>query len=705
MKSLKGRLIMVLAVALGLAGLVAASAMIARDRVTEREDARAMAEGTARNAAAFAAAQFEGSDHARTAFKIAYATSKAHEGSGVVVFGRSAKVLGAVPAKSVKIEYTTDPDCKECHLSGAATTGSGVGTRADGERVARSVMPIPVEASCKQTGCHPSVAKPLGYVYVQIPVAVLGSEARGALYLYVVGALALFALLGVLAYRFSSSLLISPVLDVVEYLRGLSSDRRTGRPMFDLPGEMAGALDGVETSLARLSEVKEKVPQLIDTCAASARVMHRLSSLLARNMDTEREYVVGLEKSLIKLSSDIKDVNSSVDLIAASADDNSTSLGEMTGSVKSVATDAEALSNHVKRSHGSVQQMVRSVQAVAEHVELLVARVDSASGRVGYIEVSAGEIAENARLASELSGEMAGSASVGADAVHHISESIKTSYREILVAADSMRELKKASRSVGDILKIINEINDKTKLLALNAAIIAAQAGEQGRSFAVVAHEIKGLSDRTAASTGDIARIIEAIQESVDKALGNVSKGEEWLGSSVDAVEQAGTLLGGIAETSADMFNRIKAIGDAAKRQSLLSNEVSDSVGQVAGMVDEIKRRVKEHSSSAENVESSAQAMNALTDQVRSAAKEQAETSRYLSEAFTIIDLHLKGVLKSFGANAEMMTAVIEGVNRAKARLDDCNRAVADADAALVDMERGFSGVTALVSGSEDEPK
>lgn len=703
MKSLKTRLMVVMVATLALAAIVAVLIMAVQHRRSTNANAVTLAESSARAAAQLVVSQMATlEDHSKIGLKVAQATGKSLRDSSVIIFGRSAKVLGAVPSKSVKIEFTTDPDCRECHISGIAASPSGIAERADGERVARSIAPINAEISCKQAGCHPSVAKPLGYAYVQIPVELLMDGAFERVIWYLVVTLVLFAAIGYIAYRYAFGQLIWPVTETVEYLRCIAIGEHCQKPTFEPPSELEGVNEKVEKIIARLGEVETRIPQMLEASATSAKVVHRLVGLLARNTDTEREYLWQLEKSLGRLATDIKDVNGSVDLIVASTGDNSANLTDLTGSVKTVAGDAEQLSVQVKRAVGSVGQMCRSVQAVAEHVDLLVSRVDSAAGRVGYIENSATEIAENARKASELTAEMAGSANFGAEAVHIISASIKTSYKEILVAADSMRELKNASRSVGDILKIINEINDKTKLLALNAAIIAAQAGEQGRSFAVVAHEIKSLSDRTASSTGDIARIIEAIQEGVDKALGNVTRGEERIGSSVDAVEQAGTLLAGIADSSADMSNRVRAIGEAAKRQSLLSEEVAESVKQVAGMVDEIKRRVGEHSTSAESVEQAAQTMSVLTEQVKSAAKEQADTSRYLSEAFTIIDVHLKGVLKSFGSNTENISAVLEEINRAKGRLDDCNKAVADTDTALVDLERGFAQLSTLVAQGAD---
>lgn len=696
MNSLKAKLNLFLGVSLAASLLLGALIFGVLKFYEARNQGLTSARLLATSAAALAVAELGSeTDHERAAMRLVQGFSKSSPQASVVIFGKSGKVLGAYPSKGKKVDYNVDPDCRACHQPGAARTLELATTRGDQTSVALALAPIMAEAACRV--CHASSTAPVGYAYIQLPTEATLDDAFTrtmlATFLTFLAALAVFFT----ARIYLAKSVADPMTGVYDTLKKLSKGQRVDIDHSALPEELDGVFDDFEKARKNLAELGKEAPALAKNGLEKLASLRATVKALKKNLEEEREYTLQIDKTLARVAAEVRDVNSSVDLIAASSEDNSSNLSDLMESVNKVASDAEQLALQVKRSNGSVQQMTKSVQAVAEHVDLLVQKVAAANSRVRLIETGTAEIMTNARDASYLSGEMANSAVVGAQAVTLISDSISTSFKEIIVAAESMRELKKASKSVGDILKIINDINDKTKLLALNAAIIAAQAGEQGRSFAVVAHEIKGLSDRTAASTGDIAKIIDAIQAGVDKALGNVSRGEERLGGSVEAVSQAGTLLSEIANTASDAHRKTATICDSAERQSTATREVAYEVNQVAGMADEIKRKVKEHGSGAEFVESSAQSMMNYTEQVKTAAKEQAETSRYLNEAFTIMDVHLKGVLKSVMVNADLINQSMAEVSGAKKRIDENDRAVNETAAALDSVEASFNEVAELV--------
>lgn len=698
MNSLKGRLFFVPAVSLFVLAVAIVTLFVYMRNAGAEEEAKGTALRVAAMAANFSVTDFgRDGDHERAAIRIAKTINGSAEYASVVISGTSGRIIGSIPTKASRIDASSDPDCNTCHSGGKPSVTASVALRPDGIETVRAVAMITTEGSCRKCHAH---AKSLGHAYVQMPTESIRDKAFTEKIIFAalvfIGSFGLFA---ALAY-YKAKQVYQPVLEAAARLAEAVKSGSVGETSGPVPAELKSLMEKASAGADENSEGNPKLMAALDYLSGPQVRLKAAVSEIRALAEVENNVTGKIGKGLLRLRREVDEVSGSVDLIAASTEDNSSSLSELTGSVNKVASDAEQLSMQVKRSTGSVQQMSRSVQVIAEQVELLSRSVEAASGKVGYIESSAVEIKTNAIDSADLSGEMSSSATVGSEAVKIITESITSSYHEIMIAAESMRALKKASIAVGGILKIINEINDKTKLLALNAAIIAAQAGEQGRSFAVVAHEIKGLSDRTAASTGDIGRITETIQEGVEKALGNVSKSEEKLSSSVDAVSQAGSLLSGIAVTATEAYEKTMLIKEAVERQAGLTQDVAFSVGQVAQMVDEIKRRVKDHGSGAEFVEASSNAMCALTEQVKQTVREQADTSRYLSEAFTIIDVHMKGVLRTISANTDLIGSMEDNVNDVNSAFERLSAITSGVLEAADSIDAGIEEVKKLLNGT-----
>jgi methyl-accepting chemotaxis protein len=147
-------------------------------------------------------------------------------------------------------------------------------------------------------------------------------------------------------------------------------------------------------------------------------------------------------------------------------------------------------------------------------------------------------------------------------------------------------ELGKRSNEIGRIAAVIDEIADQTNLLALNAAIEAARAGEQGRGFAVVADEVRKLAERTTTATKEIARMIEAIQLETRSAVLAMEEGTRQVKQGVNATYQAGDALHQIIQKSAEVGDMITMIATAATQQSSATEEVKNSMEQISRLVE-----------------------------------------------------------------------------------------------------------------------
>jgi ABC-type transport system substrate-binding protein len=221
-------------------------------------------------------------------------------------------------------------------------------------------------------------------------------------------------------------------------------------------------------------------------------------------------------------------------------------------------------------------------------------------------------------------------------------------------------------------------------LLALNAAILAAQAGAQGRGFRIVADEIKELSERTSTSTREIEQTIKSVREDVEEAIDRITVGGLRASDGVELASRASELLAEIRQKTNAASERIRLIAGATEVQAAESHTVLEAVDLVRCQAREIERATGEHAVTARLIGERAAQMRSLTDHVRRATGEQAEMSRYIASAMG----NLIAVVERVRSGAGKQTGETERLTRLAAGLRDI-------------IERNQSSVSA-VNGAVD---
>ncbi len=192
------------------------------------------------------------------------------------------------------------------------------------------------------------------------------------------------------------------------------------------------------------------------------------------------------------------------------------------------------------------------------------------------------DVAKNASSAADAAKNSSGTAVQGKSVIDATANSMEAISETVNGAATTIEELGKSSAQIGEIVAVINGIADQTNLLALNAAIEAARAGEQGRGFAVVADEVRKLAERTGQATQDIADRISAIQKAATESVEAMRKGAEEVTKGVDQAKEASMSLDSIVQVSSLSMDMVQRIAAATEQQSAASEQVTQNMTSIS---------------------------------------------------------------------------------------------------------------------------
>ena len=260
-------------------------------------------------------------------------------------------------------------------------------------------------------------------------------------------------------------------------------------------------------------------------------------------------------------------------------------------------------------------QIEQSDRGAAESAQ----RLSEAATAMNEMNATVQEVAKNAGSASTASADTKEKAEAGAQVVEKAVRSIEQVHQMSLDLKDDMAQLNEHAQDITRIMGVISDIADQTNLLALNAAIEAARAGEAGRGFAVVADEVRKLAEKTMASTNDVGNAIRAIQESTAKSMTGVDNAVERIGEATELANQSGQALQEIVATVEATGDQVNAIATASEEQSAASEQINQSIVQVNEMSRQTAEAMTEAARAVSDLAAQAQGLTNLIQELKQA--------------------------------------------------------------------------------------
>lgn len=283
-----------------------------------------------------------------------------------------------------------------------------------------------------------------------------------------------------------------------------------------------------------------------------------------------------------------------LDEVSAVADGDLRVEAEVTaGTLGSVADSFNYMIEELRRIIGTVQASTFEVSTSAMHLrqssELLAAgsaqqsvRIAETTQAVRTMDESIQHVAENAGISRQVAEDAFANAQRGGEAVAKTIASMNRIRTNVQETAKKVKQLGESSQEIGDIVKLIEDIADKTDLLALNAAIQAELAGEHGRGFAVLADEVRRLAERATASTKQIATLVKSIQSETQEAVMAMEESTREVVSGSQLADEAGQALLSIDRIMAQLTDRIASISDATAEQATASKQIAETMRDIS---------------------------------------------------------------------------------------------------------------------------
>lgn len=424
-------------------------------------------------------------------------------------------------------------------------------------------------------------------------------------------------------------------------------------------GVLAHAFNAMVKSLGGLvARVDENTQYVAD---ASNQLAVASSSVLAEASRQEHA-VEETAESIEHITASMHTVNASVEALSETAVETSSAAIEMDSAIVETGGHIDQLSEIIDTTASSVVEMTSAIREIARSADTLNQSTESTSSALDLLSCSVRQVETNARESHALSNETSQRAEEGMAAVHQtvngISE-IQNSFKGIEAIISNLSE---KSESIGAVVKVIESVVEQTNLLALNAAIISSQAGEHGRAFSVVAEEVRSLAERTAASTREIAELIESVQGGVGSAVQAMEEGATRVDRGVSLSNEAGRILREIGESSQQSTEWAKEIVEATRSQAGDIGRVSVAMEQVKEISTQLNRGTHEQDSASAEITRGVEQMRHLGLEVKNSAQEQRKESSLITESVEVVASKIKQISVETKAQSKRADQITEAL-------------------------------------------
>lgn len=479
------------------------------------------------------------------------------------------------------------------------------------------------------------------------------------------------ALLTTLAFGAATVVLSRDVARPLHQLRELSREMAEGNfdvaPRVFADDEVGQLADSFGETRKNLRRLLGRVGGSGTTITDGVRVITGGSEMLLARSRDQSELTENSSMALENVRGGISSVLHAADTVSELTQDASARALELQASAEEVARSMDYLFQSVEKTSSSTTEMNASMNEMSQRTEVLAGIGEEVLSFVSQMDSTANELLSSSHSTADIAQQVREDARAGGEAVNRTVEGINATHELTMSTAQTIDELQRSVGQISQILNVIEEVANRTNLLSLNAAIIAAQAGEHGAGFTVVADEIRELAERTRGSTKEIGTIIKAVQSGSRQAVAKMHEGVAKVTDNVQLAQEAAQSLGKIVDSATRSFEMATRISRALGEQSQASRRLHEVTSRMSDHIAEINRATREQARGTELMAHESERVRDIAAQVKNATEEQSSAGKGITRA-----------LERIADDARAMRDLLERQLQETDRIADASRVMLD---------------------------
>ncbi len=478
-------------------------------------------------------------------------------------------------------------------------------------------------------------------------------------------------LLTTAAFVLATIVLSRDITHPLHELRGVASEMANGN--FEVAPRVFA--DDEVGSLARsFGETRSNLRRLLGRMGGSGttitdgvRVITGGTEMLLERSREQSSLTERSSAAVENVRGGIRGVLGAAETVSDLTHDASARALQLQASAEEVARSMDYLFQSVEKTSSSATQMNATMNETSGRTDVLASIGEEVLSFVAEMESTVAELLTSSQSTADLAQQVRENARGGGDAVERTVAGINVTHDLTVSTAKTMDELQRSVGEISRILSVIEEVANQTNLLSLNAAIIAAQAGEHGAGFTVVADEIRQLAERTRGSTKEIAAIIKAVQTGSRAAVAKMHEGVTRVGQNVKLAEEAASSLTKIVDSASRSFDMATRMNRALSEQSTASKRLHEVTSRMSDHISEINRATSEQARGTQLMAQESERVRDIAAQVKSATEEQSVAGRGITAA-----------LERISEDAAAMRDLLERQLEETDRIADASRVMLD---------------------------
>jgi len=367
--------------------------------------------------------------------------------------------------------------------------------------------------------------------------------------------------------------------------------------------------------------------------------------------------VANLKMMIEQVAENAVNLNSASGQLALASTQAGQATSQISATIQQVAAGISTQTDSVTRTAASVEKMGHAIDTVTRGAGEQAEAVERASSITAQISAAIQQVAANAQNSASGANQAAGTARSGAQTVGDTIQGMQTIKQKVGVSAHKVQEMGKRSDEIGAIVETIDDIASQTNLLALNAAIEAARAGEHGKGFAVVADEVRKLAERSSLATKEIGKLIRGIQQNMAEAVTSIDEVTQEVEHGVRRAVQSEEALNTILKAVEAVTHQVEQIAAA-------SQHISASAGELVAAVDSVSTVVQENTSATQQMSANSNTVMQAVENIASVSEENSASVEEVSASTEEMTTQVEEVSASARTLSEMANNLTELVAR-----------------------------------------